>query len=38
MVEKKKGSFEFSVQNNNIIGTAEMNEQPTDGKVYEDWF
>ena len=34
----KKGSFEFSVQNNNIIGTAEMNEQPTDGKVYEGWF
>ena len=34
----KKGSFEFSVQNNNIIGTAEMNEQPADGKVYEGWF
>ena len=34
----KKGSFEFSVQDNNIIGTAEMNEQPTDGKVYEGWF
>jgi triacylglycerol lipase len=34
----KKGSFEFSVQNNNIYGTAEMNEQPTDGKVYEGWF
>ena len=34
----KKGSFEFSVQDNKIIGTAEMNEQPTDGKVYEGWF
>lgn len=34
----KKGSFDFSVQNNNMIGTAEMNEQPTDGKVYEGWF
>ena len=34
----KKGSFEFSVQNNNIIGTAKMNEQPTNGKVYEGWF
>jgi len=34
----KKGSFQFSVQDNNIIGTAEMNEQPTDGKVYEGWF
>jgi hypothetical protein len=34
----KKGSFEFSVQDSNIIGTAEMNEQPTDGKVYEGWF
>ena len=33
----KKGSFEFSVQDNKIIGTAEMNEQPTDGKVYEGW-
>ena len=34
----KKGNFEFSVQNNNIIGTAKMNEQPTNGKVYEGWF
>ncbi|MGI0052224.1 MAG: esterase/lipase family protein [Nitrososphaeraceae archaeon] len=34
----KKGRFEFSVQDNNIIGTAEMNEQPTNGKVYEGWF
>ena len=34
----KKGSFDFSVQNNNMIGTAEMNEQPADGKVYEGWF
>ena len=34
----KKGSFQFSVQGNNLIGTAEMNEQPTDGKVYEGWF
>ena len=34
----KKGSFEFSVQNNNIYGTAEMNEQPSDGEVYEGWF
>lgn len=34
----KKGSFDFSVQNNNMIGTAEMYEQPTDGKVYEGWF
>ena len=34
----KKGIFQFSVQDNNIIGTAEMNEQPTDGKVYEGWF
>ena len=34
----KKSSFEFSVQNNNIYGTAEMNEQPSDGKVYEGWF
>ena len=34
----KKGIFQFLVQDNNIIGTAEMNEQPTDGKVYEGWF
>ena len=34
----KKGSFDFSVQNNNMIGIAEMNEQPADGKVYEGWF
>ncbi|MGZ5548161.1 MAG: esterase/lipase family protein [Nitrososphaeraceae archaeon] len=34
----KKGSFDFSVQNNKMIGTAEMYEQPTDGKVYEGWF
>lgn len=34
----KKGSFDFSVQNNNMIGTAEMNEQPADGKIYEGWF
>jgi hypothetical protein len=34
----KKGSLDFSVQNNNMIGTAEMNEQPTDGNVYEGWF
>ena len=34
----KKGSFEFSVQNNNMIGTAEMYNQPADEKVYEGWF
>ncbi len=34
----KKGNFDFSVQNNNMIGTAEMNEQPADGKIYEGWF
>ena len=34
----KKGSLQFSVQDNNIIGIAEMNEQPADGKVYEGWF
>jgi uncharacterized alpha/beta hydrolase family protein len=34
----KKGSLDFSVQTNNMIGTAEMNEQPTDGNVYEGWF
>jgi len=28
----KKGSFEFSVQNNNMIGTVEMYNQPADGK------
>jgi hypothetical protein len=34
----KKSSFQFSVQDNNLVGTEEMNEQPTDGKVYEGWF
>jgi hypothetical protein len=34
----KKGSFEFSVQNNNMIGTAEMYNLPADEKVYEGWF
>ncbi|HZL23853.1 MAG TPA: alpha/beta fold hydrolase [Nitrososphaeraceae archaeon] len=34
----KKGSLQFSVQDNNLVGTAEMKEQPTDGKVYEGWF
>jgi uncharacterized alpha/beta hydrolase family protein len=34
----KKGSLQFSVQDNNLVGTVEMKEQPTDGKVYEGWF
>jgi uncharacterized alpha/beta hydrolase family protein len=34
----KKGIFDFSVQNNNVIGTAEMYEQSANGKVYEGWF
>jgi hypothetical protein len=37
MVETKK-VVDFSVQNNNMIGTAEMYDQPADGKVYEGWF
>jgi pimeloyl-ACP methyl ester carboxylesterase len=35
---EKKGSIEFSFQNNNVIGTAKMNEKPANGKVYEGWF
>src|SRR5918995_3071117 len=35
---EKKGSIDFSFQNNNVIGTAKMNEQPANGKVYEGWF
>ncbi|MGH9980202.1 MAG: esterase/lipase family protein [Nitrososphaeraceae archaeon] len=34
----KKGSFDFTFQNNNILGNATMNEKPADGKVYEGWF
>ena len=34
----KKGSIDFSFQNNNVIGTAKMNEKPGNGKVYEGWF
>jgi triacylglycerol lipase len=34
----KKGSLQFSIQDNNLVGTAEMKQQPTDGKVYEGWF
>ena len=34
----KKGSIDFSFQNNNVIGTAKMNEKPANGKVYEGWF
>ena len=34
----KKGSFNFSFQNNNVIGNAKMNEKPAEGKVYEGWF
>jgi pimeloyl-ACP methyl ester carboxylesterase len=33
-----KGSIDFSFQNNNVIGTAKMNEKPPNGKVYEGWF
>src|SRR5215207_1533075 len=33
----KKGSIDFSFQNNNVIGTAKMNEKPANGKVYEGW-
>jgi hypothetical protein len=35
---EKKGSFNFSFQNNNVIGNAKMNEKPAEGKVYEGWF
>ena len=34
----KKGSIDFSFQNNNVIGTAKMYEKPANGKVYEGWF
>lgn len=34
----KKGSLDFSFQNNNVLGTANMNEKPANGKVYEGWF
>jgi len=34
----KKGSLDFSFQNNNVLGTAKMNEKPANGKVYEGWF
>jgi predicted alpha/beta hydrolase family esterase len=34
----KKGNIDFSFQNNNVIGTAKMNEKPANGKVYEGWF
>lgn len=34
----KKGSFDFSFQNNNVLGTAKMYEKPANGKVYEGWF
>ena len=34
----KKGSIDFSFQNNNMLGTAKMNEKPANGKVYEGWF
>jgi pimeloyl-ACP methyl ester carboxylesterase len=34
----KKGSIDFSFQNNNVLGTAKMNEKPANGKVYEGWF
>ena len=34
----KKGSIDFSFQNNNVIGSAKMNEKPANGKVYEGWF
>jgi uncharacterized alpha/beta hydrolase family protein len=34
----KKGSFDFSFQNNLISGTARMNEPPSKGQVYEGWF
>ena len=34
----KKGSLDFSFQNNNVLGTAKMIEKPANGKVYEGWF
>jgi Palmitoyl protein thioesterase len=34
----KKGSFDLSFQNTNLIVTARMNEPPSEGKVYEGWF
>ncbi|HJU58651.1 MAG TPA: alpha/beta fold hydrolase [Nitrososphaeraceae archaeon] len=34
----KKGIFDLSFQNSNIIVTARMDEPPSDGKVYEGWF
>src|SRR5215212_9553340 len=34
----KKGSLDFSFTNNNVLGTAKMNEKPAEGKVYEGWF
>ena len=34
----KKGTFDLSFQNTNIIVTARMNESPSNGKVYEGWF
>jgi pimeloyl-ACP methyl ester carboxylesterase len=34
----KKGSLDFSFTNNNVLGTAKLNEKPAEGKVYEGWF
>ena len=34
----KKGSLDFSFTNNNVLGTAKVNEKPAEGKVYEGWF
>jgi hypothetical protein len=34
----KKGSLNFTFQNNNMLGSATMNERPPQGKVYEGWF
>ena len=35
---EKKGSLDFSFTNNNVLGTAKLNEKPAEGKVYEGWF
>jgi hypothetical protein len=35
---EKKGTIDLSFQNNTVIATATMNEQPADGQVYEGWF
>lgn len=35
---EKKGSIDLSIQNNTVIATATMNEQPAEGQVYEGWF